>query len=308
MKEIKSKVMIVFLIWFLYKILSNSNLVTDVDLSSVEIFKNNIFPFLFPFFVISDLLISFNFIEIISPYLNKILTPLFKTSKACNFVFLMSMLSGFPSNAKVAKSLLDNNIITKQEVEHILCFSHFSNPLFILGTLVNFLKNQKVCLLILVIHYLSNFIIGIILRKDNYSLNNNYLKNKETPFIGSVLANSINKAIQTLMLILGTLTTFMLVSAIILKSIHLNNLISTIIRGILEMTQGLKYTSLLDSSLKIKSLLSICFLSFGGLSIHMQVMSILNDKDIHYLPYLKARILHVVISFILLYFTFDLVI
>ena len=308
MKMIKRKVMIVFLIWFLFEVLSNSNLVIEVVLTSVDIFKNNIFPSLFPFFIISDLLISYNFVEIISPYLNKILTPLFKTDNTSNFIFLMSMLSGFPSNAKIAKSLLEKEVITPKEVEHILCFSHFSNPLFILGTLAIFLKNKKVCCLILIIHYLSNFIIGIILRKKTNNSYNNYSLNQEIKPLGTILGSAINKAIQALLLILGTLTTFMLLSAIILKNIHIIEPLASIIRGTLEMTQGLKYISILSIPLKSKALFAISFLSFGGLSIHMQVISILNNIDIHYLPYFKARLLHVIISFLLLYFTFDLVI
>ncbi len=308
MKEIKSKLLIIFLVWFLIMILFNSSLVVDVVLTSVTIFKNNIFPTLFPFFVISDLLISLNFVSIISPILNKFLKPLFHTSSNSNYIFLMSMLSGFPSNSKIAKSLLDNNMITVEEVEHVLCFSHFSNPLFILGTLTVFLNSKKMGFIILIIHYLSNFIIGF-LRRNKVVIkteNSNFINKNSKPF-GTILGEAISNAIQSLLLILGTLTTFMLVSAIILKVVYITEPYATILRGILEMTQGLKYTSLLVLPLSFKALISLAFLSFGGFSIHIQVMSILNNPDIHYLPYLKARILHVLISTSLLYLVYNFV-
>ena len=43
------------------------------------------------------------------------------------------------------------------------------------------------------------------------------------------------------------------------------------------------------------------FLSFGGISIHMQVFSILKDYKLKYSNYLLARIFHGLISFSLVY-------
>ena len=71
------------------------------------------------------------------------------------------------------------------------------------------------------------------------------------------------------------------------------------------MTQGLKYISLLDIPLKVKTVLTTFLLSFGGLSSHMQVMSILSDTKIKYFPYLVARLIHSLLSSILIYFIFD---
>ena len=62
------------------------------------------FPTLFPFFIISDLLINYGFVEIAS----KLFTPLmkfFKIKKECACIFVLSLFSGFPSNSKYAKEL-----------------------------------------------------------------------------------------------------------------------------------------------------------------------------------------------------------
>ena len=71
------------------------------------------------------------------------------------------------------------------------------------------------------------------------------------------------------------------------------------------MTQGLKYVSLLEIPLKLKTIIITMILSFGGLSVHMQVISILSDTKIKYLPFLTARLLHSAIAGIIIFFTFE---
>jgi nucleoside recognition membrane protein YjiH len=62
------------------------------------------------------------------------------------------------------------------------------------------------------------------------------------------------------------------------------------------MTQGLKYVSLLNISNYYKAILITAIISFGGLSVHTQIISIISDTKIKYLPFLVARIFHVIIS------------
>ena len=46
-------------------------------------------------------------------------------------------------------------------------------------------------------------------------------------------------------------------------------------------------------------------ISFGGLSVHMQIFSILSDTKIKYLPFLTARVMHAFISSFLVFILFD---
>ena len=75
--------------------------------------------------------------------------------------------------------------------------------------------------------------------------------------------------------------------------------------GFVEMTQGLKYISLLEIPLKLKTILSTMIISFGGFSVHMQTISILSDTQIKYLPFLTARLLHAIISSFIVFLIFD---
>ena len=55
---------------------------------------------------------------------------------------------------------------------------------------------------------------------------------------------------------------------------------------------------------KNKAVLATIFISFGGLSVHIQTISIISNTKIKYYPYLIARILHASIAS-LLYVLFD---
>ena len=273
---------------------------------SFDIWKNNIFPSIFPIFIISSLLINYVFVNI-SGYLFKPLMFLFGINPNVSFAFIMSILGGFPSSSKYIKELLDKKLITEIDASKALMFTHFSNPLFILGT-ISYLLNRKIAIFILIIHYLTNFIIGILFRNYHNTYNKSMINiesnNKD---IGSILINSIKNSIEILLLILGSISVCSILCTIINHTFNFNNLISALINGIFEITQGLKYVSLLNIPMKIKTTISVMFLSFGGISIHIQVKSILNETNIKYIPYLIARIIHTSISGILSYLLFDLI-
>ena len=62
------------------------------------------------------------------------------------------------------------------------------------------------------------------------------------------------------------------------------------------MTQGLKCLESINLSVNLKALIAVIILSFGGLSVHMQVITIISDTKIKYFPYFIGRILHTFIS------------
>ncbi len=300
MKKYLNYFIITILFFFIFEILTNSTSIISTISFSMEIWKNNIFPTLFPFFILSDLLINYGFIEIVSKYFSPLM-KLFKIKSECAFIFVLSIFSGFPSNSKYTKELYDKGLINEYEATKVLLFTHFSNPLFILGTLTLFL-NKRLALIILICHYLGNIIVGIIFRNYHPSINSNKINNKvelnNKSFI-EILTNSIVKTIDTLLLLLGIITTFLIITTIIDSNLNLPNIIQYILNGIIEMTQGLKYVSMLNININLKAVISTFFLSFGGICIHVQVKSILKGTNIKYLPYLFARIIHGVVSSLL---------
>ena len=298
-----------------YEILSESKTIMESVNFSFNIWVNNVFPSLFPFFVLSEILMNYGFIELIGELFKPLFEKLFKINGNAAFVFIMSLISGCPSNAKYTKELYLQNQLTAQEATKILMFSHFSNPLFILGTIaLTFLNDKKLGLIIMFSHYFSNIIIGLLFRNynaskvshDKFSLKKaiiqmHYKRINNNKRFGAIITNSLINSINTLLLILGVITTFLIITTIIDNNFHLSLLSKSLISGFLEMTQGLKHISLLDLPNKFKSVLITMIISFGGLSVHTQVLSIISDTEIKYKPFLISRIIHSILSGIICY-------
>ena len=318
-KNIISIIIITILVFITFQILISSSDIIEAVVFSFSIWKNNIFPTLFPFFVISEILVNYGFIEFIGELFKPIMQKVFKTKGIAAYVFIMGLISGFPSSAKYTRELYKKGLINEKEGTKILLFTHFSNPLFIFGTIsLLFLNNKEVGGLILIVHYITNVIIGLLFRKlypsksenSKFSLLNSInsmTKHREEnkKSLGSIVSDAIINSINTLLLILGTITLFLIITTIIDNNVNLNPYYQAILNGIVEMTQGLKYISILEIPLKVKTILSTMFISFGGFSVHMQIISILSDTKIKYYPFLVARILHALISGLLIYFIFD---
>lgn len=318
-KNIISVLIMAILIFITFQILISSTDILETVGFSFNVWRTSIFPSLFPFFVVSEILINYGFIEFVGELFKPIMYKLFKTKGEAAYVFIMGMISGFPSSAKYVRELHIKGILTENEATKVLTFTHFSNPLFILGTIsIVFLNNKEVGLLILLSHYISNIFIGIIFRnlfpskKENLKfslkkaiglMTKKRTNNKKS--FGAIISDALSNTINTLLLILGTITLFLIITTIIDNNISLNPYYQAILNGVIEMTQGLKYISILELPLKIKTIISTMFISFGGISVHMQIISILSDTKIKYFPFLIARILHALISGLLIYFSFD---
>ena len=102
--------LILSILMFIY-----SKEISENIISSIDIWKNNLFPSLFPFIVISKVLINYGFISLISNIFYNIMLNIFYINPNTSFIFIMSMISGFPSSAKYTKELLDKNIINEND-------------------------------------------------------------------------------------------------------------------------------------------------------------------------------------------------
>lgn len=293
----KNIIIIICSLFFLVNLIIYRNLVFDTVGFSLNIWITSLLPALFPFFIVSDILINYDVIKYFPKVIRNSIKYLFNVSDNGLVIILLSMLSGFPSNARNIKNMYLDKKITKKEGEHLLYFTHFSNPMFILGTIPLILNSNKISKYILISHYLANIILGICLRKYNKvndSNTSNYKEDKHN--FGLVLTTSIRKSLDSVLGILGTLTVFLIISTLLINFFNLDNTSSLLVKSILELTSGLKELgsyNLLDKYLLI---ISSCILSFGGLSVHMQVINELVDTDISYKNYFIGRILQVVLS------------
>ena len=147
--------------------------------------------------------------------------------------------------------------------------------------------SKFVTIKLMLIHYLSNLIIFIFYNKKLDNTSRSYNK------INVNITDSIKKAMSTTIMVLGTITFYLILSNIINLNIYL--------KGLLEMTQGLNM--LINNSINFKEIIAIVFISFGGLSIHTQVKCILDETDLDYKYYFWGRIYQTIIATILTIFS-----
>ncbi len=290
MKQNKGPLLILtILTLFLFKY---NAMIQKSILLSCEVFITKLFPSLFPMMILTDCFLYFGLPEFLCKHFGKTFQKWFHTSPYGAYAFFVSCFSGTPANAYTIKNLYSQNYISKEEAEKLLSFTFFSNPLF-LYTMLNliFPRENAMILKLLLLPYFINILIGIFSKKT--SLSSSLIVYKEKISFGVMLTNSIKNTMNTLLMILGTISIFFLLNAII------NPLNIPLVSGFLEISQGLNSLIALDTSLKLKELLTIFIMSFGGLSIHLQIKGILSDTPISYLSFLKGRIIQTILSIII---------
>ena len=217
-------------------------------------------------------------------------------------IFILGIFTGNPLTARNIRLLYDQKKISLEEANHILLFSHFVSPVFIMMVAVSFLGKERLGIILLLTHYISNIIIGILFRDKNLYNNINVNEEKKETF-GACLINGIKNAIGSMELICGVLVIFLVLANIFTQVLGLDSYSKLLFKGLMEITIGMQELGIIGVKTIYKVVIASVFLAFGGLSIHMQVYSYLVGSKISYSYFLRGRIIQMllalVISFIL---------
>ena len=284
--------------FLLLEILFHKYLIFNTISYSLKIWVKYLLPSMFPVFVISDILIQYDITNYIPKWIKKTFSNIFSVRDSIITIFFLSWISGFPSNARMIRKMYDRKEISTSEANHALIFTHFSNPMFVLSTVaVLFLHHESYGYIILLSHYLGNIILGIITKKNLPYNHIDYTKKTiKSQNFSKIFIESIQSAIDTLLLILGILTCFLITSSLLIHMFQFSSYTGAIIKGIIEITMGLKEISLLKIPDIYKIVISTVLISFGGLSVHLQVLSQIINSKISYHYFFVARIFHAIIS------------
>lgn len=289
----------VFLILFIIFLIMFSKTNILAVQNAISLFFEKVFPSLFPFFIAADLLSHTNIINILNTILSPIMKPLFNVSGKGAFPFIIGIISGYPTGAKIVSDFRKNNICTKVECERLLAYTNNSGPLFIIGTVGSSLfLSTEIGILLLITHIFGTLTVGIIFRfyKNNYYRNENIVDELDIDNFSSILTESIFNSFKTTGMIFGFIIMFSIINNILLTSGILKLFPSAIIGSILstcEITNGINYISMIKSSnLTIQLILTSFFLGFGGISVLMQVYSIISKTDLSIKPYILGKLLH----------------
>lgn len=312
-----------------------SNNMTSVS-ASVDIFKNNVFPSLFPFILFTEIIMHTSIIDILSKRLGKLFEVLFKVPAIASSAVIIGFLCGFPMGAKAINELYESSKISKKSAYFLLKFTNNCNPAFIISTVgIALFKSINVGVLILVSHYLSSALIGffsnhlddsIIIQEKACKLKSfdkkiKFLRENEKIYFEKNDKNKANKAdgninlvglvkrsilntFKSLALIFGFIIIFNLIYScleIFLDALNVNSKIKVLISAIMEMTTGSKNIASSDFPLEAKLCLVSFTLGFSGLSIIAQISSSVSKHNFSLLSIIKYKFIHGILSFFITY-------
>ena len=273
----------------------------------LDLFVEIVFPTMFPFFILSNVLASTNVPGKISRVLEPLYATVFQVSGYGGYVGIVSLFSGYPMAAKLVGELCCSGTVTPLEGKKILTCSSFCGPLFIVGTVGTAMLGEPLYGgMILAGHYLGAIANGLIF--------NRFLCSPATAFGGSIpqgipkkeserdslfqiLTNGILRAFSSMGLICGYIVLFS-VFTVFLRRIGLGPMIT----GALEMTLGCQAAASAEK-ITILGRISLCafLVSFGGISIAGQSLSMLAGSGIGARDYMQIKLSHGILAGILTY-------
>lgn len=298
---------------FIVEILIYPKECIEYTLKGISIFFSSVFPSLFPFLALTNLIIEFDGISIYSKYLGDILCKPFRLSKVCSLPLVASFLCGYPFGAKYSAKLYREKNLSHEEFIRLLNIASNPGPIFIIGTIgTSLFKNTAVGYILLFSSLFSCFIMSLLISPlSAYSQNiNNSQQPKYVNNYGNKISTSIENAVTTTMTLAGFILVFYIISSIIKNNavyyIVINKisnllncnayLISGSILGLLEMTNG----CFILSNFQTDGLLAYCVISFvinfGGISILTQVYSLIHDLGVNFKKYILLKFLQGLIS------------
>lgn len=314
------------------------------SLRGLSIWWEVLFPALFPFFVISELLLGFGIVHFFGKLLDPLMRPLFRLPGIGGFVVTMGYISGYPVGARLTAQLWAQRLINRTEGERLVAFTTTSDPIFLIGAVsVGFFQNAAVAPILAAAHYGGGLVIGLLMRyhdrgktasadvlHQNANMQSNSSKEKgrlrrsriaialkamhearllDGRGLGRLLQDSVQSALR-LMIVVGGLVVFFSVVMEMLTHAGLVEALSDALRllfslfglpapladaviyGLFEVTLGSRAAGTAGTGLMHQVAIAAWVLSWGGLSVHAQVASLLSRTDLRYKPFLLARLAH----------------
>lgn len=279
----------------------NIDIVIKSVLDSSILFFTKVFVSIFPFIILSDILIFYDYHIFLSRTIGKFISKIFNIDANGTIVIILSLLTSQPGNSIYIKNLLENGEIDNITANRLLTFTYFPSISFIVGAVgVSYFNSIKIGVILLLINYLYNFTIGIFLRKSTGVVNKIEKYESKSNLIETI-KSSIMKAVNSSFIILGNIIIFTILINLFKEYVNISPTFNALISGFLELTNGINLVSELDISLKLKVALTSLILNFSGLSIIFQSVSILSNYKLNIKKILIIKLIFSLLFFLATY-------
>lgn len=252
--------------------------------SSIRLCGTAVIPSLFPFFVVSKLLLAtlggklrgFSWMKCI-----------FGVSAQCGSALIMSFLGGYPVGVHCVATLYREGRITKRDAQQALLFCNNSGPAFFVSIVgAGVLKSVRLGLVLYLIHILAAVTVGrLVCVRGGGTVTVRRICDEERPF-SQALVSAVGETAEALLQICAYVALFSVLTALLRLLVPL----PSVCYGLLELTGGI--LALKESDFVAAAF----FMGWGGLCVHLQAMSIWQKADLHCGGYFAAKLLHGVLS------------
>ncbi len=271
-----------------------------------------IIPSLFPFMVISSFIVKSN----LSLKIGKLMSPLtkflFNLPGYIGPTIILGLIGGYPTSARGVKSLFEKKIITDSDAERIMLFSVGAGPAFVVSIIgINFLRNSKAGIIILVSQITASIILGVLIglfyktNKINFTNNKKNTQNSEKVKLSSAFIESCSDSCYGLINLCSLVVVFSVI-ILFLDSLGVSNIISTILSNLgishrisksilpifLEVTSGSMIASQNGAPIELMSFA----LGWGGICVHFQIFSALHGINFSIIKFMIFRFFHGLIA------------
>lgn len=323
-----------FLVVFVLTMITHPSAIFEGSLNGLKAWWYIVFPALLPFFIASELLMSFGIVRLMGVLLEPVMRPLFNIPGPGAFVVSIGFTSGYPVSSMVTARLRKQGLCTRLEAERLMSFTNNASPLFMLVAIpVGMFGNPSLGLLIAGAHYLGNLTLGLALRfygrNDPEKISHTSHPWREIPGrafkemvenlraekrpIGKIVSDAIRNSITNLLNIGG----FIILFAVLIKLLTELGIIMFISKsigailipfgvspailkagtsGIFEMTMGTKLVSETNAPLLQQLVVVALVLSWSGLSVLAQVATMISGTDIRMGLFVIARFFHAILA------------
>ena len=235
-----------------------------------------VLPSLFPFFVLSSLLVQSDVPRLLSRAMAGVMYPLFGVSGAGASALILGLLGGYPVGARTVAELYGRGEIAREEAEHLLAFCNNSGPGFFLGVCgTAVFGSARAGMYLYLIHVGAALVTGVLLRRDLGLPRRKAVSRQRAPFD---LAAALPAAVQGSFAAVGSVSAFVIFFMVLLRLLSLVPALAALpplpraaLFGFVEMTNGVNALS----ATRAGFVLCAAIMNWGGLSVQAQTRALL---------------------------------
>lgn len=271
---------------------------------------NVIVPSLFPFFVLSSLVVDLGLAAYLGRALEGLMRPLFRVSGSCSTAVVLGFVGGYPVGARTALQLYEQGLCSKAEAERLLAFCNNSGPAFIFGVVgAGVFGDGRVGLLLYLTHTLASLLVGLLFRfHGGREASPARGKRRGKPITAVTLPAAFTGAVTRSFQSTLNICAFVVFFSVVLQLLAAWGALSALahalgllglspqwarrlVAGLLELSSGV---SSLTGGVGFAGRASMAafMLGWAGLSVHCQVLSFLLDSGLSARIYLAGKLCH----------------